>query len=64
MAIGTYISIIALNIHGLSVPTKRSRPAEWIHKQDWEGGQSQGGRGIGLGDHILPDNFIKRSSKH
>ena len=63
MAIGTYISIITLNINGLSVPTKRPRSAEWIHKQD-PGGQSQGGRGIRLGDHILPDNFIKRSSEH
>ena len=29
-----------------------------------QGWQSQGGRGIGLGDHIFPDSFIKRSSKH
>ena len=35
----------------------------YINKTQGEG-QSQGGRGIGLGDHILPDNFIKRSSKH
>ena len=34
MAIGTYISIITLNINGLNVPTKRHRPAEWIQKQD------------------------------
>ena len=34
MAIGTYISIITLNVNGLNVPTKRHRLAEWIKKQD------------------------------
>ena len=34
MAIGTYISIISLNINGLNAPTKRHRLAEWIQKQD------------------------------
>ena len=34
MAIGTYISIINLNVNGLNVPTKRHRLAEWIQKQD------------------------------
>ena len=34
MAIGTYISIITLNVNGLSGPTKRHRLAEWIQKQD------------------------------
>ena len=34
MAIGTYISIITLNVNGLNVPTKRHRLAEWIQKQD------------------------------
>ena len=34
MAIGTYISIIALNVNGLNAPTKRHRLAEWIQKQD------------------------------
>ena len=34
MAIGTYISIIALNANGLNAPTKRHRLAEWIQKQD------------------------------
>ena len=34
MAIGTYISIITLNINGLNVPTKRTRLAEGIQKQD------------------------------
>ena len=34
MAIGTYISIITLNVNGLSVPTKRHILAEWIQKQD------------------------------
>ena len=34
MVIGTYISIITLNVNGLSAPTKRQRQAEWIQKQD------------------------------
>ena len=34
MAIGTYISIITLNVNGLNVPTKGHRLAEWIQKQD------------------------------
>ena len=34
MAIGTYISIITLNVNGLNVPTKRYRLAGWIQKQD------------------------------
>ena len=34
MAIGTYVSIITLNVNGLNAPTKRHRRAEWIHKQD------------------------------
>ena len=34
MAIGTYISIITLNVNGLSAPTKRQRLADWIQKQD------------------------------
>ena len=34
MAIGTYVSIITLNVNGLNAPTKRHRLAEWIHKQD------------------------------
>ena len=34
MAIGTYISIISLNVNGLNAPTKRHRLAEWIQKQD------------------------------
>ena len=34
MEIGTYISIITLNVNGLNVPTKRHRLAEWIQKQD------------------------------
>ena len=34
MAIGTYISIISLNVNGLNVPMKRHRLAEWIQKQD------------------------------
>ena len=33
MAIGTYISIITLNVNGLSAPTKRHRLAEWMQKQ-------------------------------
>ena len=34
MPIGTYISIITLNINGLNAPTKWHRLAEWIQKQD------------------------------
>ena len=34
MTIGTYISIITLNVNGLNAPTKRHRVAEWIQKQD------------------------------
>ena len=34
MAIGTYISIITLNVNGLNTPTKRHIVAEWIQKQD------------------------------
>ena len=33
-AIGTYISIITLNVNGLNAPTKRHRLAEWNQKQD------------------------------
>ena len=33
MVIGTYISIITLNVNGLNAPTKRHRLAEWIQKQ-------------------------------
>ena len=34
MPIGTYISIITLNVNGLNVPTKRQRLAEWKQNQD------------------------------
>ena len=34
MAIGTYISIITLNVNGLNAPTKRHTLAECIQKQD------------------------------
>ena len=34
MATGPYLSIITLNVNGLSAPTKRQRLAEWIQKQD------------------------------
>ena len=34
MVIGTYISIITLNINGLNAPTKRHRQAQWIQKQN------------------------------
>ena len=33
MAIGTYISIITLNVNRLNAPTKRHRLAEWIQTQ-------------------------------
>ena len=31
---GSYLSIITLNVNGLNIPTKRQRLAEWIQKQD------------------------------
>ena len=34
MVIGTYISIITLNVNELNAPTKRHRLTEWIQKQD------------------------------
>ena len=34
MAMGSYISIIALNVNRLNALTKRQRLAEWIQKQD------------------------------
>ena len=34
MVIGTYISIITLNVNGINAPTKRHRLAERIQKQD------------------------------
>ena len=33
MVIGTYISIITLNVNGLNAPTKRHRFAEWLQKK-------------------------------
>ena len=34
MAIGTYKSVNSLHVNRLNAPTKRSRRAEWIEKQD------------------------------
>ena len=34
MAIGTYVSIINLNVNGLNASTKGHSLAEWIRKQD------------------------------
>ena len=34
MAMGSYLSIIFLNVNGLNAPTKRQRLADWIQKQD------------------------------
>ena len=34
MAMGSYLSIITLNINELNAPTKRQRLSEWIQKQD------------------------------
>ena len=34
MAMGSYLSIITLNVNGLDAPTKRQRLAELIQKQD------------------------------
>ena len=33
MTIGTYISLITLNVNGLKAPTKRHRLAEWIEEK-------------------------------
>ena len=33
MVIGTYISIITLNVNGLNAPTKRYRLSEWIQNK-------------------------------
>ena len=34
MAMGSYLSIITLNVNGLNAPTKRQSLTEWIQKQD------------------------------
>ena len=34
MPMGSYLSIITLNVNGLNAPTKRQRLAEWIQKQN------------------------------
>ena len=34
MVMGSYVSVITLNMNGLNAPTKRQRQAEWIQKQD------------------------------
>ena len=34
MAMGSYLSIITVNVNGLNAPIKRQRLAEWIQKQD------------------------------
>ena len=34
MVIGTYLSIITLNVNVLNAPIKRHRLAEWIQKKD------------------------------
>ena len=34
MALGSYLSVITLNINGLNATTKRQKLAEWIQKQD------------------------------
>ena len=34
MPVGTYVSIITLNVNGLNAPTKRCRLTEWIQKQN------------------------------
>ena len=34
MAMGSYLSIITLNVNGLNTPTKRHMLAEWIQKED------------------------------
>ena len=34
MVMGSYLSIITININGLNAPNKRQTLAEWIQKQD------------------------------
>ena len=34
MAMGSYLSIITLNVNGLNAPTRRQRLTEWILKQE------------------------------
>ena len=34
MATGSYLSIIALNVNGLNVPTETQRLAKWMQTQD------------------------------
>ena len=34
MAMGSYLSVITLNVNGVNAPTKRQRLAEWMQKQD------------------------------
>ena len=34
MEMGSYLSIITLNVNGLNAPTKRQQLAEWTQKQD------------------------------
>ena len=34
MAMGSYLSIVTLNVNGLNAPTKRQRLVEWIQKQE------------------------------
>ena len=34
MAMGSYLSIMTLNVNGLNAPNQRQRLAEWIQKQD------------------------------
>ena len=34
MAMGSYLSMITLNVNGLNAPTRRKRLAKWIQKQD------------------------------
>ena len=34
MVIGTYISIITLNVNGLNAPTRRHRLTGWTQRQD------------------------------
>ena len=34
MAMGSYLSVVTLNVNGLNAPTKRQRLDEWVEKQD------------------------------
>ena len=51
MPIGTYVSIITLNVNGLNSPTKRYRLTEWIQKQT-PNNQENANRNIRINNYL------------